>query len=588
MQNLLPLITAFLLSTTSLPNLLENPDFEDGLQSWQRSGSGVEMAPARIEGSTAARIAVPATAEVGYPHLFQEIECRPGAILQARVKATCKNVRDGYGAYAAIEYYGVGPDRLSFVQSDSARRDDRWSTLRLRTVVPSDAKRARLCLILNGHGEAFFDDAAMEVHESQRATPFDGSVTLRVRDEIACRSLVGFGAEDDGWFYNEENGEKGVTEEDCLLRDRRIEWMDPDWVRMFFWHKDWCPSGDWETFTFDSPNMKSHYRTLDLYQRIGARVNVTGTEWGMTDPYGEPERFAQALGSLIEHLVHTKGYSCIRYWTLTNEPNGGFALQGYPFDRYVQIHRLVADRFASRGLDVQVVGSDDTAGYEWFEDCARNEKYREAADLFASHRYFPYADRVLAPCFFNDRLQLLSEMNLEKPFVVAEFGFQDRRSGTLENPIMETYPYALWTADFVIEGLLRGVAGFSIWCLHEVYYPGNGFMNYGLWDFKDNDWKPRPVYHAWSQFSRLTEAGDTSYRCESSHPSRVKGSVVNNTLFWVNASEEAAKIGVTGRSLREVRIHTEETLFGDRECGRVEAVENGTFEAPPLSFGTAE
>ena len=66
--------------------------------------------------------------------------------------------------------------------------------------------------------------------------------------------------EDDGWFYNEENASHGVTAEDITLREARIEWLRPATVRMFFWYKDWNPSEDWRTFTFDSSNMMSHYR----------------------------------------------------------------------------------------------------------------------------------------------------------------------------------------------------------------------------------------------------------------------------------------------------------------------------------------
>ena len=131
------------------------------------------------------------------------------------------------------------------------------------------------------------------------------------------------------------------------------------------------------------------------------------------------------------------------------------------------------------------------------------------------------------------------------------------------------------------------MAGASIWCLHEVYYPGNGFMNYGLWDFKDNNWKPRPVYHAWSMFSRLTEAGDRAVRCVSTAPEYVAGAVVNRTLFWVNQSETQAEIVIEGAKPDEVRVMTEAALSGDRECGELRRIEKSRFLAPPMSFGYA-
>ena len=570
-------------------NLLGNPGFDDGLEAWRANAPPQAVEPLRDAGRTAARIVVPRDAEVAWPHLYQEVAAQPGDLFEARVEARGRAVSDGYGVYTSLEFRDAGGQRCSFSQSGAARDDGDWTPLTIRSVVPPEAVSARLCLILNGHGEAHFDAARLVRLRNVTPTPLDGPVTLAVTDEVVCGSLAGFGAEDDGWFYNLENAARGVTEEDVVLRERRVEWMDPDWVRMFFWHKDWNPNGDWKTFTFDSPNMLSHYRTLDLYQRLGAVVNVVGVEWGVAKPYDEPADVAQAIGALFHHLVRTKGYTCVQQWTLTNEPNGAFASrQGYSFERFVDLHVRVRAEFARRGLTVDIVGSDDTGGLPWFTRCVQDDTYYQTADLFASHRYLPYADRVLAPFFFDDRLELLAAKEPRKPFVVAEFGFQDARSATLENPLMETYPYAVWTAAFVIDGLNRGVAGFSIWCLSEVYYPGGGFMNYGLWDFKDNQWRARPVYHAFANFSRLTERGDPVRRCVSSHPGHVLGAVVGKTLFWVNRTDAPADVHVTGFDVGKVTIVTESTIAGDRETGRTEEPSGNRFAAPPQSFGHAQ
>ena len=569
-------------------NLLENAGFDDGLAGWQNNAPHVSMTAVSEGKRTTARIVVPDSVAVAWPHLYQEVKGEPGDVFEGRVEALGKDIRHSCGAYTSFEFYNADGKRLSFAQSGAATGDRQWNKLELRSVVPPDAVAIRFCLILHGHGEAYFDNAHLARIGNINPTPLTGPVTLTVTDEVVCPSLLGFGAEDDGWFYAPANTDRGVTEEDVKLREARIEWMDPDWTRMFFWHKDWNPSGDWETFTFDSPNMQSHYRTLDLYQRLGAVVNATGVEWGVQDPYGQPEKVAKAIGALFEHLIRTKGYTCVQEWTLSNEPNGAFASgMGYSFDRFVELHTLVKQEFARRGLAIRIVGSDDTAGFPWFTRCVKNDTYFQTADFFASHRYLQYPDRVLAPFFFDCRLNLLAERQPRKPFVVAEFGFQDARSGTLENPIMESYPYAVWTAAFIIEGLNRGVAGFSIWCMHEVYYPGGGFMNYGLWDFKDNAWKPRPVYHAIAAFTRLTERGDRVRKCVSTHPQHVLGAVVGSTLFWVNRADGPTPIRVENFELHTIRIMTEATLDGDRECGALEQPSANGFTGPPQSFGYA-
>ncbi len=111
--------------------------------------------------------------------------------------------------------------------------------------------------------------------------------------------------------------------------------------------------------------MQSHYRTLDLYQRLGTRVNLTGVEWGMEDAYQDPQAFAHAVGELFEYLIRTRGYTCIRDWTLTNEPNLSIASFGYTFDDYVQLLQLVKAEFAQRGLALNVAASDESGSPTW-------------------------------------------------------------------------------------------------------------------------------------------------------------------------------------------------------------------------------
>ena len=582
----LPLLAVVLLGT--LPsNLIVNPGFEGGLSEWASNTPNVSVTASAPDGGGAARIHVADEAEVGFAMIHQAIQAKAGDILRADVRAMGAGVRDGYGVYAALEFYDAEERRISFSQSPPANPGGVWRDLSIRSVAPPTTVTARLCLLLNGRGTAHFDDARLLCSGSTIVKPLDGPVTLTLTDRVVCDSFLGFGFEDDGWTYNQENAKHGLTEEDYALRESRIEWMRPDLVRMFFWHRDWCPDDDWATYSFDSDNMRSHYRTLDLYQRLGTHVNVTGVEWGIRNPYADPERVAVAIGDLLEHLVRVKGYRCIRYWTLTNEPDTTFLRGGGTFEDFVRIHQLVKAEFRRRKLDIQVVGSDDALGIPWFRRCLENEDYFQTVDLFSSHRYFPYADREIAGEFVDERLLALRKRSPVKPLIVGEFGFHDHRSGTLVNPIMETYPYAVWAADFAIQGLNRGVSGFSIWCLHEVYYPGNGFMNYALWDFKDNEWKPRPVYHAWANLCRLTQRGDRVRECVSSHPSHVRGAVVGETLFWVNRSDEEADVHIDGGTWSEVRAFTESTLQGDRECGTVVRLRDKRFRAPAQSFGYA-
>jgi len=488
-------LAALLFAAAAQGNLLKNSGFEQGLASWHTLGTTATMEATEEGDNTVARIAVPVGAQIAYPLLFQEFPASPGDIVKVRLRARGRDVRRGHGAYSTVECLDAGGKRVSVTHGVPARENDRWTEITYVAIIPDKTAVARVCLVMNGHCEAFFDDVEVVRMGTTAVEPLEGPVTLTVTDEVVCKSLIGFGGEDDGWFYAPSNMARGVNDADIALNEARLEWLDPDWVRMFVWAKEWCPSGDWKTFTWDSVGMTSHYRTLDLYQRIGATVNITGTEWGMGRRMfrGDPGPLARAFGELMEHLIRVKGYTCVRRWTLSNEPNGAFTRAGGTFEFFVKIHQLVKEEFKRRGLDIAIVGSDDAQDIAWFRRCVENEAYFRTADLFASHRYFMVHERPLIPSYYDQRLELLAG---RKPLVIAEFGFQDERSGVIVNPIMVEYRYAPWTAAFLIDGLNRGVAGFSIWTLHEFVYLTGGHMTYGMWGFKDTNWQVKPVYHA--------------------------------------------------------------------------------------------
>lgn len=568
--------------------VLVNGDFAQGVDGWIRAAAPeILIGPSPDSSAVSVQITVPETAAPGYPNIHQRFDVTPGTLVDARVDIKTHNIRRGNGGYAAVEFYDDAGNRISFGQSDAATPENQWVPIRVRATAPPGSVTSQFCLLLNGTGDALFSNASVRLSQAPAPGPLTGPVTITVKPERACDSFKGFGAEDDGWFYNDNNREHGVDEADIALREERIRWMDPDWQRMFFWYKDWNPSGDWETFDFDTPNMRSHYRTLDLYQQMGATVNVVGVEWGVKHPYGDVEKAARGIVALLEHLVKAKGYTCVQEWTLTNEPNGSFIRTGSTFEDYVRLHVLVKEELVRRELPIRILGSDDTNGLAWFTACVNNGDYFGAADCFVSHRYIPFGDRDQMAYFVEDRMALLEAKTPRKPFAVAEFGFQDGRSGTLENPLMEEYRYAVWTQAFVLEALNRGVAGFCVWCLHETYYPSNGFMNYGLWNYKDRGWQVRPVYHAWAAFCRLTEPGDPVYRCESSVPAHVLAARIGDVLFWVNRGDEPAEVHVRDMTLSTARIMTEATLQGDRECGTEGPLQEGAFTAPPQSFGYA-
>jgi len=468
-----------------------------------------------------------------------------------------------------------------------------WSQPVVRSRAPEGTVGGAVLLFFNGAGSVYWDNIKLNRLPAVQMND-QADVEIVVTDEIVCADFRGFGYEDDGWFYNEHNAEHGVNEADAKIREARIEWMNPDNVRMFFWNMEWNPAQDWATFDWETDDMQSHYRTLDLYQKIGTEINLAGVEWGHTNAWPEPKVLANSFGALLEYLIKTKGYSCIKYWTLSNEPDGYFNESCGDFNQYVRYHVEMKKELARRGLEVQIVGSDDMIT-DWFDRCLNTPAYNDAVDMYSSHIYIQKDKIDLANPLFAERIGKLEAKTGKgkgkgKPWTIGEYGFRDERLiPPYINPFSEDYVYALHNHGFVIDGLNHGVASFQYWCIHEMYYvDSENRMLFGLWNYKDRDWGIRPVYHSMASLCRLSETGDVVYRCTTTQPD-VKAARVGNTLFWVNGSATAKHIQVKGFSIKSANIMAEDTLFGERECGITEInFTHNTLHVPAQSFGSAQ
>ncbi|MBI1320721.1 MAG: hypothetical protein GC168_17490 [Candidatus Hydrogenedens sp.] len=529
------------------------PEIGPELAGWERPAPPVESGYADHHGMAAARLHVPDTMEPGFPALKHRMPVAQGNRIRARASIWPEQVRDGYGAYISVSYYKADGTRISYDQSSPAQQEGAWNKATLSGIAPEGTETMEFFLLLNGHGTAWFTAPELHQEPAPVSPPLTGEATLTLAKEPLSSPFLGFGFEDDGWFYDAVNAGHGVDAADAALREERIAALAPDWVRMFFWYKDWNPSMDGETFDWDNDAMQSKYRALEVYQRLGARVLLCGVEWSIPEPFGAPGKLARAWGALAEHLIRDKGFTCVQQWTLTNEPNLSYVRHGGTWETYVETHLQTKAEFERRGLDIAIVGSDDTnGGLPWFEQCLEDDRYFDASDLLASHLYLREDARDIAPLFFAERLEPLAG---RKPFVVAEFGFHDGRAqGPMINPVMEEDAYATWTMRFVTEGLNAGVSGFSIWCLHEVFYPFDARMGYGLWNFKNRDWSLRPVYHAWKSLLDHTKPGDPVFPARSSHPGRVEGVRVGEGVFWVNDTAQPVALRILPREGSEVKV----------------------------------
>lgn len=107
---------------------------------------------------------------------------------------------------------------------------------------------------------------------------------------------------------------------------------------------------------------------------MGAPPGITQTD----DP-----KYAEVIASYVGHLINTKGYSCIQYFILVNEPN----YEAGDFERWARGVRNIARAFAENGLGKQVAiaGPDHSNADEWLFKAV--DQLGDVLGAYDVHRY---------------------------------------------------------------------------------------------------------------------------------------------------------------------------------------------------------
>lgn len=227
-------------------------------------------------------------------------------------------------------------------------------------------------------------------------------------------------------------------------------------------------------FDWQNDEMQVLYRILDICQNNNVEVFLTqmfqNAEWNafpevprsMSAPKSVAE-FVRGLGTLMEHLVHGKGYNCIKWLCIANEPADSWGNWLGPDGRPQSLMpaiRGVRAELDQRKIDVAISGPDfihtDDFGSSIFD---WNDSAVGAFDLHYYNETGKISMDWIRPLIAKARTRGI-------PIFLSEFG--SYVGGTLDgsDPTMSAcanYPNQLLNAEKVLLGLNLGVDGFSRW-----------------------------------------------------------------------------------------------------------------------------
>jgi len=433
---------------------------------------------------------------------------------------------------------------------------------------------------------------------------------------VPAEQFIGFGLEDDCFFFLDDNFRHGITDADVELREHRIAELDPKAIATLFWWLSMSPNRTLDEITYDTELMRLFYRILDVHQAAGREVIMADIfHWGWpmeTFPYNEKdiERGAKTYIDLLVHLIKEKGYTCIKTVSISGEVDMRWEREfGGTLETYVKACKLVRQGLDERGLGhVKLIG-DKVSGTVWFERMikAGDDYY----DIFTVHEYpdvtqYPVVrerlDRALSAIHKHSKpIEKSSDGMIYKPTFLWEIGYVNQGAGDPagESSVVKTHRYGLLCAHTCNAALNAGIVGGSIWNLQQMYYPGAPKpQTWGLWDFKNNGWQVRPIYYAYGLYSRFGKTGSqplevkTSPNCYDLSASALSDNDGNRMLYLTNLSDSEVTCRIDGLPERVYTIYeyAENNLPkpGKSGYGRIDALRTGKTWTPssgPLTIG---
>ena len=355
---------------------------------------------------------------------------------------------------------------------------------------------------------------------------------------------------------------------------KHAEWLGMDWCRVELEQRIYEPRRG--GFDWDNPEMQVLYRILDWADRRGVDVFLQQM-WGdvawnaypgnaddavkrlRSAPYSLSD-WAQGLGELVHHLVQVKGYKCVRWVSVANEPgHDDFSwwqdsnMKSAPFTPGL---KAVREEFDRRGLTVPISGPDWTDLPDLKPAEVDFDAYIGAYDL---HSYNAVMDSMNGSYNLTEAEQRMERWARwaharNKPFFLSEFGTMAFGWGH-EDAGPSCYQSGLKNASLIVRGINAGVDGFNRWSFTNRGDLDGQWQLVRTWDIDNNRlldaFPPQPdAYYQFAMLSRFLPKHSSVLATRVEAPFTAKDRKVvatalrtpkgNLTVVVVNESHRAA------------------------------------------------
>lgn len=380
---------------------------------------------------------------------------------------------------------------------------------------------------------------------------------------------------------------------------RRLDYMRPGIVRVM-------DQAGWRYFKgvdaagqpiidFDTDEVKALFRVLDYCQEN--QIAVIFGEWGAPGFWGEPGKIDRAddprwihmITRYLDFLINQKGYTCINYYNLVNEPNGSWASTNGDWDQWKKGVLMLYDSIRATGLSGQlklagpdaVVTYDHPAsaykGLQWLDETmnqldpvigAYDVHAYPDGDFVRSGEFGKYYGSIAAKVRQTGKKLILGELGLKYTGAL----YDENRSRAKADPnageddsnmFVYDYFYGLDMADALIQAMNNGLEGTIAWDLDDAMHTEGDtgdktrLKRWGMWNSlgtelcnNPEDENLRPWFYTWALMCRYFPTGmavasaEVPAGCPLKVVSGYRGDQVSVALL--NNSDQAQHIRLTG------------------------------------------
>ena len=302
-------------------------------------------------------------------------------------------------------------------------------------------------------------------------------------------------------------------------------------------------------FTFEGYEMRILYRILDWCEAHHTDVFLqqmwSNVRWNAHDALlGSPnsvlksspkdlEAFSDGIVALLHHLIRVRGYTCIKYVCLTNEPGhpwSWFQDEHMKPDKLTEALRSVYEKLKKVGLEVSLAGPDWTDLPQLDESQIDFDSYIGAYDIHSYNANFDWrkegfesSDWPLGGYSLSTAMDRIKDWvdyahERGKPFFLSEMGSMQFGWGG-DHPGPGKFDAGLKDVQTLIRGMNIGVDAFNRWSFNNRGNLDGQWQLIDTWNPEEicllDTFHPHPnVFYLYGLISRITPKASKIYKCE--------------------------------------------------------------------------